>query len=213
MIDKPLNVLIFGASLRRGSYNVTLARLAARAVGHTGAKVNLLSYADFGVPDYNADVQLSEGVPPGAAAFGELLRSADALVISTPEYNNAYPGSLKNLIDWTSRLKPQPFWGKNAMLLSASPSMIGGNRAAWALRVPLEHLGMRVYPEMFSLAQAHQGLTPDGEIGDAELARRFETSIVGFLELVEASVHYPSVKQKWIEFLGERPDPAVDRIE
>src|SRR5256885_12003443 len=47
-------------------------------------------------------------------------------------------GSVKNLIDWVSRFKPQPFNGKHALLLSASPSMVGGNRGLWALRVPLE---------------------------------------------------------------------------
>ncbi len=33
---------------------------------------------------------------------------------------------------------------KYGLLLSASPSMVGGNRGAWALRVPFEHLGARI---------------------------------------------------------------------
>jgi len=72
------------------------------------------------------------------------------------------PGVLKNLIDWVSRLMPQPFNGKQALLLSASPSMVGGNRGLWSLRVPLEHLGMRVYPDMFSLAQPTRPSTATG---------------------------------------------------
>jgi chromate reductase len=211
--DRPLRVIVFAASQREGSYNAALARLAAQAAGEAGAVVDLIEYAELAVPDFNANVERAEGVPATALRFGELVGESDALIIAAPEYNHGYPGSLKNLIDWTSRIKPQPFWGRHAMLLSAAPSMVGGNRGAWALRMPLEHLGMRVYPEMFSLAQAHLALTPEGLIGDAELGRRFETTIAGFLELVEASVHYPAVKQKWIEFLGERPDPETDRIE
>ena len=76
-------------------------------------------------------------------------------MIASPEYNASMPGVLKNAIDWTSRHRPQPFHARHALLLSASPSMLGGNRSLWALRVPLEHLGTRVYPDMFSLAQAH----------------------------------------------------------
>lgn len=53
------------------------------------------------------------------------------------------------MIDWVSRFQPQPFNGKHALLLSAWPSMVGGNRGLWALRVPLEHLGERVYPSRF----------------------------------------------------------------
>lgn len=123
------------------------------------------------------------------------------------------PGLLKNVIDWTSRHRPQPFNGRHALLLSASPSMVGGNRGLWALRMPLEHLGARVYPDMFSLAQAHTAFAPDGNLVSAELAKRLEQTIVGFLDLVEAAKHYPCAKKAWFEFLGEHPDPIIDRVE
>ncbi|HEY8256049.1 MAG TPA: hypothetical protein VIG08_00170, partial [Gemmatimonadales bacterium] len=83
----------------------------------------------------------------------------------------------------------------------------------WALRVPLEHLGARVYPDMFSLAQAHQAFGGDGRIADTELMTRFERTIECFLDLVEASKHYPALKKQWVEYLGEKPDAATDRVE
>lgn len=122
-------------------------------------------------------------------------------------------GVIKNLIDWVSRLRPQPFNGKQALLMSASPSMVGGNRGLWALRIPLEHLGMRVYPDMFSLAQAHQAFAADGRIATPMLQQRFEETIDCFMDLVEAATHYPRLKKHWVEFLGERPDAAIDRVE
>jgi chromate reductase len=91
--------------------------------------------------------------------------------------------------------------------------MSGGNRGLWALRVPLEHLGARVYPDMFSLAQAHQAFGDEGRIANAELMNRFETTIECFLDLVEASKHYPALKKQWVEYLGEKPDAATDRVE
>jgi chromate reductase, NAD(P)H dehydrogenase (quinone) len=66
---------------------------------------------------------------------------------------------------------------------------------------------------MFSLAQAHQAFNGDGRIADPHLQERFETNIVGFMDLVEATKHYPCVKTRWVEYLGERPDPATARIE
>jgi len=99
------------------------------------------------------------------------------------------------------------------LLLSASPSLVGGNRGVWALRVPFEHLGARVYPDMFSLAQAHLALDSDGKIANEELTRRFAATIAGFIDLVEASKHYPCVKTAWVEYLGEHPQPAIDRVE
>ncbi len=97
--------------------------------------------------------------------------------------------------------------------MSASPAMMGGNRGLWALRMPLEHLGTDVYPNMFSLAMAHQAFTTEGRIADETLAKRFETNLLAFLNLVEATKHYPSMKQAWMEFLGEKSDPVIDRVE
>jgi chromate reductase, NAD(P)H dehydrogenase (quinone) len=134
-------------------------------------------------------------------------------VIVSPEYIASMPGSLKNAIDWLSRLHPQPFNERQWMLLSASPSMAGANRGLWSLRVPLEHLSSRVYPDMFSLAQAHQAFDDAGSLFNHELHMRLDQTIVGLMDLVEASKHYPCVKRAWIESLGEKPDPAIDRID
>jgi hypothetical protein len=91
--------------------------------------------------------------------------------------------------------------------------MMGGNRGLWSLRIPFEHLGMRVYPDMFSLAQAHQAFDADGELANATLRQRLESTITGFMDLVEAAKHYRCIQKQWIEFLGERPDAAIDRVE
>ena len=48
---------------------------------------------------------------------------------------------------------------------------------------------------------------------NAQLARRLEKTVVGFMDLVEAAKHYPCAKKAWIEFLGERPNPVIDRVE
>jgi NAD(P)H-dependent FMN reductase len=199
--------------LRSDSLNSRLARLAATTIEANGGTVDATSMPDFDTPSYNADVQDADGFPSGADRLRECIQTNDAFVISSPEYNASMPGLLKNTIDWVSRFSPQPFNEKHGLLLSASPSMIGGNRGLWALRVPFEHLGARIYPDMFSLAQAHQAFDGDGHIADPQLQERFESNIVGFMDLVEATKHYPCVKTRWVEYLGERPDPATDRVE
>jgi chromate reductase len=66
---------------------------------------------------------------------------------------------------------------------------------------------------MFSLAQAHRAFDAEGRIDNAELMTRFETNIVNFTDLVEASKHYPCVKRAWVEYRGEHPEPALDRVQ
>jgi len=141
------------------------------------------------------------------------LIAADAFIIAAPEYNGSMPGILKNAIDWVSRFRPQPWSRKHGLLMSASPSMAGGNRGLWALRVPLEHLGADVYPDMFSLARAHEAFDAQGGIADPKLQKWFEGTVACFMELVEAAKHYPAIKTQWVEFLGEAPDAETERVE
>jgi chromate reductase, NAD(P)H dehydrogenase (quinone) len=210
---EPIRFLVFSASLRRESLNSELARLAAVTIEANEGEVDLASMRDFDTPSYNADTQDSEGFPQGAEEFRRRLEASDAFVVSAPEYNASMPGVLKNSIDWVSRYSPQPFNELHGLLVSASPSMAGGNRGLWALRVPFEHLGARLYPDMFSLAQAHSAFTAEGRIANEQLQERFDANIVNFMDEVESSKHYPCVKRAWVEYLGEHPDPALDRVE
>jgi chromate reductase len=210
---EPIRLLVFSASLRSGSLNTRLAGLAAEAIRKGDAEVDQAFMADFDSPSFNGDVEESSGFPPGAQAFRERLEGSDAFVVCCPEYNASMPGTLKNAIDWVSRFRPQPFHERHGLLLSASPSMVGGNRSLWALRVPFEHLGARIYPDMFSLAQAHEAFGDDGQLANAALQARLDSTIAAFMDLVEAAKHYPCVKRAWVEFLGERPEPAIDRVE
>jgi NAD(P)H-dependent FMN reductase len=205
--------LVFGASMRGGSMNDTLASLAATVLQEKGGSVERATMADFECPPYDTDVELATGIPAGAQRLHDKLLAADGFVIASPEYNASMPGVLKNTIDWTSRFRPQPFNGKQAFLIAASPSMTGGKIGLWALRQPLEHLGARVYPDMFALAQAHRAFDSTGRIADSKLQNWFEKTIECFIDLVEASKHYPHIKKQWVEFLGERPDDATTRVE
>ena len=205
--------LVFCASLRRDSLNGRLARLAAEAIEANGCEADLAEMTEFAAPSYDADAQAGDGFPPAIHRLRERLLANDAFAIASPEYNASMPGALKNSIDWASRLAPQPFDTRHGLLMSASPSMAGGNRGLWALRMPLEHLGARVYPDMFSLAQAHQAFDGDGHLADPVLADRFAETIAGFMDLAEAAKHYPCIRREWVEYLGERADPAIDRVE
>jgi chromate reductase, NAD(P)H dehydrogenase (quinone) len=209
---EPISFLVFSASLRAGSLNAILAKLAAASIEKHGGTVDLAAMSAFDSPSYSQDAQ-ALGFPPGATELHRRLDANDGFVIVSPEYNGGVPGHLKNVIDWVSRFRPQPFNGRHALLLSASPSMTGGNRGLWALRVPLEHLGTRVYPDMFSLAQAHQAFDPQGKLANPLLADRLDQTIAGFMDLAEAAKHYPCVKTAWVEFLGEHPGSPIDRVD
>ncbi|MFJ3977315.1 NADPH-dependent FMN reductase [Streptomyces sp. NPDC090021] len=178
-------------------------------VRDAGAVAEPVTLRDFPMPPYDGDAEAGDGLPEGALALCRRIEAAQALIIASPEYNASVPGVLKNAVDWVSRYRPQPFKDKQTLLVSASPSMVGGNRGLWALRVPLEHLGARVYPDMFSLAGAHQAFTEDGALTDPGLGERLTATIGSFLDLVEADTRYLCLQRRWYEFLGDRTDAPV----
>lgn len=211
--SEKLKVLVFSVSLRKDSLNTQLAKLAAGVIEKNGGVADYASMSEFDCPSMNQDLEVNDFHPEGAREFRKRILANDAFIISSPEYNGSMPGLIKNVIDWTSRFRPQPFNEKHALLMSASPSMAGGNRALWSLRMPLEHLGTNVFPNMFSLAMAHKAITPEGKIADETLAARFEENLVSFMGLVEAAKNYPCMKKAWVEFLGEKTDKATERVE
>jgi NAD(P)H-dependent FMN reductase len=181
-----IKVLAFAASARKGSVNKKLIKLAAEFASAKGATVDVAEFSEFDMPLYNGDLEEKSGVPEGALELQRRLAAADALIISAPEYNHSIPGTLKNAIDWVSRVKPSPIAGKACFLLSASPSPFGGIRCVMATREPLEGLGMIVHPDTFCLIKAPQAFDESGKISDPANMAVLGEMIGAFLELASS---------------------------
>ena len=175
-----MRLFAFAAALRQDSLNRKLVRLAAAAAERTGVTVDLADFHEFDMPLYDGDLEASSGPPAGAHRLRERFLAADAFMIASPEYNFSIPGTLKNALDWVSRTNPTAWRGKPGMLLSASPSLVGGNRGLWALRVPLEATGAHVHPDMFSLAAADRAFDAAGALTDAKMAARLDRMVAVF---------------------------------
>jgi NAD(P)H-dependent FMN reductase len=174
-------LLAFAASFRKTSLNRRLVEVAAGMARAMGAEVDLAEFRDFEMPLYDGEVQERAGIPPGAHELKRRIEAAHGLLIASPEYNSSLPGTLKNAIDWVSRFRPVPLRGKSALLLSTSTGLVGGNRGLWALRVPLEAMGVHVYPDMFSLAQGDKKLDAAGSLSDPAARERLEKILAGYL--------------------------------
>ena len=124
-----LTLLTISGSLRREATNRTLLAEAARLFGPA-----MVINADLNLPLYDGDLESAEGVPEAVQRLAEQISAADAVVISTPEYNKAPPGVLKNALDWVSRTKGSPWEGKPVAVMSAAAGRAGGEQAQAALR-------------------------------------------------------------------------------
>ncbi len=183
-----MKVLAFAASLRRGSLNRKLVTLAAEEARSAGAEVDLADFREFDLPVYDGDLDAASGLPPGGVALRRRIEAADALVIAAPEYNFSIAAPLKNAIDWVSRARPMPWRGKSVLLISASPSPMGGIRGLWQTRIPLEGCGALVFPDMFALPHADAAFDEAGRLRDPAVAERLQRQVIGFVRLAEAVV-------------------------
>jgi chromate reductase len=61
--------------------------------------------------------------------MAEKIAAAEAVYISTPEYNFSISSALKNVLDWLSRVNGNPFSNKPVAIASVSAGGRGGLRA------------------------------------------------------------------------------------
>jgi chromate reductase, NAD(P)H dehydrogenase (quinone) len=150
-------------ALRRGSSNTLLVKEAARLFGPCD-----FSLGSIRLPLYDGDLEKEEGLPAEVTALAELIRAADGVVISTPEYNKNLPGVLKNALDWLSRTKLRPLAGKPVAIVSAAAGRAGGERSQFSLRHCLTPFNPRVLqgPEVM-IAGANSAFDEEGRLKDA----------------------------------------------
>lgn len=125
-----MKVLAMVGSLRKASYN----KLALRAAMELKPADVEIENADLGVlPLYNEDLH-AQGFPAPVQAFRDQVRTADAVLFVTPEYNYSVSGVLKNAIDWASRPPERALESKPAAVMGASGGRLGTARAQYHLR-------------------------------------------------------------------------------
>jgi chromate reductase, NAD(P)H dehydrogenase (quinone) len=173
-------ILAFAGSLRPGSYNKKLIKIAIEGAKQAGAEVTAIDLRDFPLPVYDQQIQDEQGLLPNVLKLKELMLSNQGFLISAPEYNSSVSGVMKNTIDWTSRKSTpqepdlQCFVGKVAVLMSASPSYLGGLRGLMHLRSILNNIHVLVLPDQKCISLAHEAFTPDGLLKDPKQQHAIE---------------------------------------
>jgi chromate reductase, NAD(P)H dehydrogenase (quinone) len=156
-----MRVLGIAGSLRRDSLNHALLRVAAERLPAGAEMVEFDRLRE--IPPYDADLE-AEATPEAVAELREAMRSADAVLVATPEYNHSIPGVLKNALDWASRPAGQSaLTGKPAAVIGASTGMFGAVWAQAETRKVLGALGGRVVEAELPVARAAE-LYRDGRL-------------------------------------------------
>jgi len=176
------NVAVLVGSLRKDAFSRKLAN-ALIALAPAELKLEIVEIGQL--PLYNQD---DDAAPPAAwTAFRQPVKSADAVLFVTPEYNRSVPAPLKNAIDVGSRPYGQSVWnGKPGAVISISPGAIGAFGANHHLRQSLVFLNVPVMPQpeayiggAADLFDANGKLTKDGT---REFLQKFLQAFAAWIE-------------------------------
>lgn len=150
---------ISGAT-RAGSTNAKLLAEGARLFGDCA-----YTLADIRMPLYDGDDEEASGIPAEAQTLAAQIADADAVMISTPEYNKGPSGALKNALDWVSRVEGAPWADKPVAVMSAAAGRAGGERAQMVLRGFMVPFRPRILqgPEVH-LAASYEAFDDNGQL-------------------------------------------------
>jgi chromate reductase len=162
----PPKILAFSGSARKESLNRKFLAFAVEAVRAAGGGVTLIDLNDYELPLYHGDLEDRDGMPANAARLVALVTEHAALLVASPEYNSMFTPLLKNTLDWCSRADENPFEGKVAAVLSASPGIHGGVRSLQLAQQLLLKLGCHVVPGQCVLPHADKAFGNDGKLTD-----------------------------------------------
>lgn len=178
-MSKNVHILGIPGSLRKNSYNRALLAVAESRLPE-GASLEIYDLSN--IPIFNQDVQ-EAGYPAAVQHFRDRIAAADALLVSTPEYNWSIPGVLKNAIDWASRPPSFPLNGKPVALMGATSGLGGTVRAQLHLHNVFASLNMRLVPRPeISVRRAAEKFDAQGRLIDDELGKLVSSLVLALVD-------------------------------
>jgi chromate reductase len=166
MTSPSFRAIAFSGSLRTGSTNTALVRLAQR-IAPAELTIEIIDWVDQ-LPWMNPDLETDP--PEIVQRWWAALRGADALIIGMPEYNGTPTALAKNAIDWATRPpNARAIAGTIVAFLSAG-GRSGGAHSQNSVTPVLGFMGATVVEDPpVRLSMVGGRIEPDGTTDDPEI--------------------------------------------
>jgi NAD(P)H-dependent FMN reductase len=154
-------ILVIYGSYRSDRMGIRLANFIVSRLRSRGADVELIDAKAFGLPMLDRMYKEFEPgtAPPAMEALATKIKTADAFVFVTGEYNWGMQPGLKNLTD---HFLEEWFW-RPAAIVSYSAGRFAGARASTAWHGTLSEMGMVVVSSTLAVGPIANTLDANGE--------------------------------------------------
>src|SRR5205809_3516362 len=160
---------IICGSTRRDRQSIKVTRFILKKLQErTGVDADLLDLLEYNLPMMEERLHQRDDPPPGLREYAEKIGRADSLIIVTPEYNNGYPGVLKNALDY---LLPE-YERKPFGIVTVSAGGFGGLTCLAQLRLVAIGMGAFPIPENLAVSRVRDSFTEDGTPNDPSYEKR-----------------------------------------
>lgn len=176
---------IIAGSTRRDRQSIKVARFVLKKIQERkGVQTELLDLLEYDFPIMEERLHKRDDPPPRLKEFGEKIGRADSIIIVTPEYNNGYPGVLKNALDY---LLPE-YERKPIGIVTVSAGGFGGLTCLAQLRLVTIGMGAFPIPENLAVSRVRDSFKEDGTPNDPVYEKRAAAFLDDLLWFTEAIV-------------------------
>jgi len=126
------------------------------------ASVDILDLYDYQFPVFEERLSFQKNPLPKTLEFAQKIKSADGVIIVTPEYNGGYPASLKNVVD----LLLDEWKRKPVAISTVSAGAFGGTQVITSLQFTLWKIQAWTVPAMFPVPKISESYDEQGKPTD-----------------------------------------------
>lgn len=178
-------IVIISSSVRDGRKSHRVALFFKQFLENNNlANAEILDLGEYQFPIFHERLKNLTNPLPKAVEFAGKVKSADGVIIVTPEYNGGYPASIKNAID----LLVDEWRHKPVAISTASDGIFGGSQVITSLQFSLWKIKAMTVTAMFPVPKVQEAFDENGTPADAEgVNKRANPFVKELLWYIEAA--------------------------
>lgn len=178
-------IVILSASIRTGRKSNRVALYFKNFISNQNLGIaEIVDLKELQLPLFEERLKFLSNPPQNALLFAEKIKSADGVIIVTPEYNGGYPAGLKNAIDFLHA----EWLHKPVAISTVSDGIFGGSQVITSLQFVLWKMKALTVTSMFPVPKISESFAEDGTPADPETISKRAAAFIGELNsFIEAS--------------------------